>query len=70
MQIKPQREKFLKKNRELALQMYKKFAIDYNNGMSASEIAKKYISPFTGKHYTRTWVQQVIQQIRVGKIII
>jgi hypothetical protein len=43
-------------------------ATDFNGGMEPKDIAKRYISPKTGKHYTREHIYWMIKQLKVRNI--
>jgi hypothetical protein len=46
-----------------ALEQWRKFGIDYMNGLTPTSISKKYINPKTGKHYSRQHVHWVLNQL-------
>lgn len=37
---------------------------DYTNGLTAGQIAKKYINPLTGKHYIRPSIYSILRNLR------
>ena len=61
MQIQMQGHSRIKK---LAAKFWFDVLKDYNEGLSADEIAAKYTNPKTGKSYTRQHIYWILRQIR------
>lgn len=47
-----------------ALEFWEKVVADYNAGMTAAEISRRYRNPRTGKFYTREHIYWILQQMR------
>lgn len=60
MKIEYQKYKIRKKR---AVDFWLKVAADYNSGISATDISKKYINPVTNKHYTREHIYWILKKI-------
>lgn len=50
----------IRKNRARAF--WKQVVRDLNNGMTVDEIAKSYINPYTGKHYTKSGIYLALKK--------
>lgn len=61
MEIKYQKHDQRKKQ---AKDFWLRVATDYNGGLSASKIAKRYTNPRTGKPYTREHVYFILKRIK------
>ena len=63
MKIKRQREQYLENLKRKTRKFWVKVVVDYNNGMTAKEIAAKYINPRTGKNYSREHIYTIINEM-------
>lgn len=45
------------------MDLWLRIATDYNNGLPAKDIAKRYTNPVTKKHYTREHIYWVLKQL-------
>jgi len=59
-----QRQIHLEKVKERARQFRALVIEQYNQGISAREIAKLHINPVTGKHYSWQHIQDIVKQAR------
>ncbi len=46
------------------MDLWLRMATDYNGGMSAADIARRYTNPQTGKQYTREHVYLVLKKLQ------
>lgn len=44
--------------------LWMRILTDYRSGMSATDIAKRYYNPVTGKHYSRGYIYWVIERLK------
>lgn len=49
--------------RKKSIDLWLRIATDYNGGMTAKDIAKRYTNPITKKPYTREHVYWVLKQL-------
>jgi hypothetical protein len=47
-----------------ALILWKQIVKEYNGGTPAQDIAKTYINPLTGKHYTRAHIYWILSRMK------
>jgi len=60
MQIQYQRHT---KRRNRSMDLWLRIATDYNNGIPAKDIAKRYTNPVTKQHYTREHIYWVLKKL-------
>lgn len=48
---------------ERAREFWNTVVVQYNNGMSANEIAKSHINPSTGKHYKKASIYLILKKM-------
>ena len=58
---------WLRELRDKAMKFWLKVAKDYKKGISAQEIANKYINPKTGRKYTRAHIYGILTTLRKSK---
>lgn len=63
MEIKYQKHN---KRKQKAVSFWLQVAADYNNGMTAQQIAQKYTNPLTQRPYTRQHVYLILRKVRNG----
>lgn len=51
------------KRKKEAMDLWLRVATDYNNGLSATKIAKRYTNPKTGKPYTREHIYFILRKL-------
>jgi len=51
-----------------ASDLWLRVGTDYNGGMPAREIAKRYTNPKTGKHYTREHIYWILNKLKTEPI--
>lgn len=51
------------KRSKKALDLWLRIATDYNNGIPAKDIARRYTNPITKKPYTREHIYWVLKQL-------
>lgn len=61
MEIKYQKHTMRKKQ---ARDFWIRVATDFNGGIPASKIAKRYTNPKTGKPYTREHIYYILKQVK------
>lgn len=54
------------KRKKQAVTFWLQVAEDYNNGMTAEQIAKKYKNPLTSKNYTRAHIYWILARLNAG----
>lgn len=52
-----------------AMDLWLRVATDFNAGMPAKDIAKRYTNPKTGKTYTREHIYWILKKLSPGSII-
>lgn len=54
--------------RKKSIDLWLRIATDYNGGMTAKDIAKRYTNPITKKPYTREHVYWVLKQLATAPV--
>jgi Mor family transcriptional regulator len=53
------------KRKKQSKSFWLKVVADFNHGMSAAEISKKYKNPHTKKHYTREHIYWILKKLQL-----
>jgi len=61
MKLKPQGHEQRKKQAQIFWEMV---LADYNAGMTAQEIARRYRNPYTGKYYSRQHIHWILKKYK------
>jgi len=59
-----QRKLYIANRKRRSQEFQRKVLMDYNTGLSAGEIASRYVNPQTGKPYTRQYIHMIIRTMR------
>jgi len=63
MEIKYQKHS---KRLQKATDFWLKVAAEYNAGLTAKDIAEKYVNPVSGRHYTREHIYWILKKLQKG----
>lgn len=64
-----QRERYLAELRKKTAAFTKLVVQEYNDGMSAVEIAESHINPATDKPYSRQHIHKIIHRARANNLV-
>lgn len=56
------------KRQKKSTDLWLRIAADYNRGISAKDIAKRYTNPMTKKHYTREHIYWVLKKLNTPEV--
>lgn len=64
MEIKLQRDEYLKERRAKVLDVWRQIVSEYNDNVKIPEIMSRHISPETGKPYARSTIYGILRKMR------